>query len=290
MRKPHRNIKQPPKKYMGTRKYNGKCEDCQEKTPSSEIFQRVDENNYAITYNAKYLCRNCYIKNHGVDPRPSKADKRLLSACEEATKKLTKTLELHDKIKEVVAPVEYNSPTRKEYLCFYVKHDLENELYNRAMIDIYVKASKLIGLNRYNDPLISYDELRWDNSKDYMQHYKNYCKKIMSIDNEAILEDFNRSMLSYHTKEMEVDIKGDIITLKKSTSITFVINILNILKNNKLECTEIINKLSDLKENTFIYRDVKITHYQNGNIKLNFADDELKKAFIKVLDSKKAVA
>lgn len=54
-----------PKKYCTSRKYKGKCENCGEKTPEKEIFQHIDESNIAITYNAPFLCKNCYLKKYG---------------------------------------------------------------------------------------------------------------------------------------------------------------------------------------------------------------------------------
>lgn len=55
----------PRRKYTKPRKYNGKCECCGTPKPSSEIYSYVDEDNYAISYYAPYLCKECYIKKYG---------------------------------------------------------------------------------------------------------------------------------------------------------------------------------------------------------------------------------
>ena len=54
-----------PKKYSKPRKYNGKCEYCGEPKAASEVYQRIDDCNIAITHNAPYLCKECYIKQYG---------------------------------------------------------------------------------------------------------------------------------------------------------------------------------------------------------------------------------
>ena len=55
-----------PKRYqMKSRKYNGKCEGCGAKKTLGEVFCYVDDVNPAITYNAPYLCRECYMKQYG---------------------------------------------------------------------------------------------------------------------------------------------------------------------------------------------------------------------------------
>jgi hypothetical protein len=54
-----------PKKYSTPRKYRGKCEHCSKVT--EEVYQRIDESNIAITYNAPYLCKECYLKEYGGD-------------------------------------------------------------------------------------------------------------------------------------------------------------------------------------------------------------------------------
>ncbi len=55
----------PRKKLMKSRKYNGKCEKCGTPKPLSEVFCYVDDVNPAITYNAPYLCRECYRAVYG---------------------------------------------------------------------------------------------------------------------------------------------------------------------------------------------------------------------------------
>lgn len=59
-----RGYMKPPKKYMGIRKYNGKCEGCGQPKPSNEVYSYVDGDNYAISYYAPYLCKECYEKRH----------------------------------------------------------------------------------------------------------------------------------------------------------------------------------------------------------------------------------
>ena len=55
----------PRKKLMKSRKYNGKCENSTTPKPLSEVFCYVDDVNPAITYNAPYLCRDCYKAKYG---------------------------------------------------------------------------------------------------------------------------------------------------------------------------------------------------------------------------------
>ena len=54
-----------PRKYSKPRKYNGRCEYCGRVRAFSEVYQRVDDNNIAISYNAPYLCKDCYIERYG---------------------------------------------------------------------------------------------------------------------------------------------------------------------------------------------------------------------------------
>lgn len=49
-----------PKRYRNPRKVPKSCEQC--KTKTEELYQRVDESNYSITYWAPYLCKECYQK------------------------------------------------------------------------------------------------------------------------------------------------------------------------------------------------------------------------------------
>ena len=55
----------PRRKLMKSRKYNGKCDKCGIPKLLSEVFCYVDDVNPAITYNALYLCRDCYRKTYG---------------------------------------------------------------------------------------------------------------------------------------------------------------------------------------------------------------------------------
>lgn len=55
----------PRRKYMKPRKYNGKCEGCGQPKPSNEVYSYVDGDNYAISYYALYLCKECYVKKYG---------------------------------------------------------------------------------------------------------------------------------------------------------------------------------------------------------------------------------
>ncbi len=48
------------------RKSPGKCENCGVKKPDSELFIRVDGNNGAITRNAPFLCKKCYVERYGI--------------------------------------------------------------------------------------------------------------------------------------------------------------------------------------------------------------------------------
>jgi hypothetical protein len=48
-----------PKKYAKPRKFNGKCETCGKPISLSEAYCYVDENNIAISWHAKYECRDC---------------------------------------------------------------------------------------------------------------------------------------------------------------------------------------------------------------------------------------
>ena len=56
---------QPIKKYMHSRKYNGKCEKCGTPKHLNEVYCYVDDVNPAINYNAPYLCKECYLKTYG---------------------------------------------------------------------------------------------------------------------------------------------------------------------------------------------------------------------------------
>ena len=55
----------PRRKFMKSRKYHGKCEHCGTPKPPSEVYCYIDDVNPAITYNAKYLCIDCYRKKYG---------------------------------------------------------------------------------------------------------------------------------------------------------------------------------------------------------------------------------
>lgn len=55
----------PRRKMMKSRKYNGKCEHCGTPKTLSEVYCYIDDVNPAITYNAPYLCIDCYKKKYG---------------------------------------------------------------------------------------------------------------------------------------------------------------------------------------------------------------------------------
>lgn len=55
--------KGPRGKYLKSRPYKGKCENCSKET--KDVYQYIDGNNYSITYYAPYLCKECYIKQYG---------------------------------------------------------------------------------------------------------------------------------------------------------------------------------------------------------------------------------
>ena len=54
----------PPRKYSRARKYHGKCENCGIKCDNP--YQHVDESNISITWNAQYLCKDCYNKKESL--------------------------------------------------------------------------------------------------------------------------------------------------------------------------------------------------------------------------------
>lgn len=47
-----------------SRKYNGKCECCNKKTPLAETYCYIDDCNASINYYTPYLCKECYLKKH----------------------------------------------------------------------------------------------------------------------------------------------------------------------------------------------------------------------------------
>lgn len=55
----------PKRKHTKARKYHGKCEGCGTPKTLSEVFCYVDDVNPAITYNAPYLCKECYKERYG---------------------------------------------------------------------------------------------------------------------------------------------------------------------------------------------------------------------------------
>lgn len=46
------------------RTYKGVCENCGAKKMPNEVFIYVDGNNFGITNNSPYLCRECYEKKY----------------------------------------------------------------------------------------------------------------------------------------------------------------------------------------------------------------------------------
>ena len=54
----------PRRKMMKSRKYNGKCAHCGTQEPLSEVYCYIADVNPAITYNAPYLCIDCYKKKY----------------------------------------------------------------------------------------------------------------------------------------------------------------------------------------------------------------------------------
>ena len=48
-----------------SRKFNGHCEICKKSLCPEHTYSFVDGNNEAITYNAPYLCKECYEKTYG---------------------------------------------------------------------------------------------------------------------------------------------------------------------------------------------------------------------------------
>lgn len=54
-----------PRKYSRHRKNKGVCEKCGKKCLDTELYQKIDESNIAISYYAPYLCIDCYRLNYG---------------------------------------------------------------------------------------------------------------------------------------------------------------------------------------------------------------------------------
>lgn len=47
-----------------SRKFNGYCEQCKKSLCPEHTYSYVDGNNEAITYNAPYLCKDCYEEKY----------------------------------------------------------------------------------------------------------------------------------------------------------------------------------------------------------------------------------
>ena len=59
-----RAYREPRRKMMKIRKYNGKCEHCGTHKPLNEVYCYVDDVSPSINYNAPYLCIDCYNKKY----------------------------------------------------------------------------------------------------------------------------------------------------------------------------------------------------------------------------------
>ena len=51
-----------PRKYSRPKKIPKNCQICGKKT--DELYSYIDGNNISITYNAPYLCKECYDKKY----------------------------------------------------------------------------------------------------------------------------------------------------------------------------------------------------------------------------------
>lgn len=119
--------------------------------------------------------------------------------------------------------------------------------------------------------------------------FKTNIKLIEKITLEDVLSEFKRVTQGTSYNGKKTTIADDTINLNLSDyHLKLVLNAINILKNNELETQEIYKKCREVlkTDNTFIYRDVKITVYKNGKTKLVFADNKLKNKMIEVLNNK----
>lgn len=186
---------------------------------------------------------------------------------QEIRNKLARTLRKWREIKKMEDEI-YNLHRADVIFRFYPRVGYIDEIYSNTFSDFNDYVCLQCGMRSFIYHI--------HNKKDF----KKSCEKLSKITNYTILEHF-LSLLKPrgYDKEANFEINNSTITLKLhyEYNLRILLNVLNILINKSIETDEIYKKCwNTLKNtNTFIYRNVKITCYQNGKIKMVFGDIEI---------------
>ena len=188
----------------------------------------------------------------------------------EIQEKLTDTLSIYDKM--AALHNEYWNAKTDKYFYFSERIDGRHIVYTRALEALKKLIECEAGIK------CNFDPQAHNNFAD--PEVSEAIKKVNNISTDDVLNYFTYLLTPYrYNKEARYKIKGDIIEigLCHTYALRLVLNVLNILINGGIETREIYEKSKEALKNdkTFIYRDVKITCYENGKIKLVFAKKDI---------------
>ena len=189
---------------------------------------------------------------------------------QEIQKRLSATLEIYDRLEAVHS--EYRNARNDQYLYFDTRIEGRHIVFTRALealrriveSEICVPAS----FNYYASDCKADDKVT------------AAIEKVNNISTDDVLNNFTYCLTPYrYNNKQKYQIKGDTVKLElcHRYSLRLILNTLNILINGSIETKQIYEKCKEAlsKDNTFIYRDIKITCYENGNTKLVFANKQI---------------
>ena len=186
----------------------------------------------------------------------------------ETQNKLIKTLLLWREAEKIEKKID----RAENILYLHIRKDCIYNLYEQATNEIKNKVRRQL-----DDSFVT----GYSRNK---KEFKEFCERVKNINNSDILNKLKEYLNNnYNIKHGLIPIinKNSIIIYLSSYKLSLLLSCLNILINNEIEKTEIIDlAYKSLKENsTFIYRNIKITVYKNGKVKLVFADNNILEIF-----------
>jgi len=184
--------------------------------------------------------------------------------------KLKDTLAIYDKM--AALHNEYWNAKNDKYFYFSERIEGRHIVYTRALEALKRLVECEAGIK------CNFDAQAHNNFAD--PEVLEAVKKVNNISTDDVLNHFAYCLTPYrYNNEAKYKIKNDIveISLCHTYCLRLVLNVLNILINGQIETREIYEKSKEALKNdkTFIYRDVKITCYENGKIKLVFAKKDI---------------
>lgn len=207
--------------------------------------------------------------------RETKGQKMFEQDIKEVRSKLAKSLILWREADRLERKIRQEEDYKKNTV-YWIGHSVKSKCY------IYEYAGNDLSQRRRNRIGDCFRMSPCYNSKDF----KKACNEARNTQKCDIIDKLKQYINSKGWQHMQPEIINNSITIGLSDyNLELLLSSLNILINDNIETTEVIDKARNaLKEcNTFVYRNIKITIYKNGKTKLVFADKSTLEKFKKLI-------